>query len=256
MAGRPSARASKEAVSSLQEMYGGNVTVDTIGRTVESSGRYNDSPPWIGGDAILIAGSAGTCSSWFKMKGSDGQQYSATAAHCGGNTGSDSAVTSGDGFTHFGSIRQRLFSGALDASLIHVASAVDDIWADPTTTTRDISAISAADNVGVLLCTDGVTDREVCSARIDATGQSSTYGGHTTQALVKAHQTAGVNAFSPGDSGGPVIEALHGSNGARAVGMITSTVTSDHSIGFYRSAKVVARSLTLDQTIDCGTCAG
>lgn len=112
------------------------------------------------------------------------------------------------------------------------------VWSDPTSTDRQVTGVAGSDTVGTLLCTDGTTDREVCSVKVLATNISVSYDGQVVNGLVYCEQTSNRNAFSAGDSGGPV-EATSGSSATKAVGMIEARVTSDPADGWYMPARTV-----------------
>ena len=154
-----------------------------------------------------------------------------TAGHCGSG-----AWTQGG--RSFGSTSQLLFGGRADEQVIPVSSVGSYIFSDPTSTTRKVTGVASSDPIGTLLCTDGYSDREVCSVRVDAIGQMATYGVKTVTGLVKAHQTGGAAAFSGGDSGGP-IGATTGSTSILAFGMICAMVTGNASIGYYMPARFI-----------------
>lgn len=208
--------------------YGDAVTVDASSQNASgSAGRTNDSAPWFGGDKIDQG--SGSCTSWFSASRA-GSSVVPTAGHCGAG-----AWTNGG--NSVGSVGVRQFSGNMDGELIF-ASSSGYVWSDPTSTQRHVTGVSSTDTVGTLLCTDGATDREVCSVRISATGQSVSYDGQTITGLVSAFQTWSQAAFSAGDSGGPV-EATSGSSSTIAVGMVEARLTSDASRGWYMPARTV-----------------
>jgi hypothetical protein len=94
-----------------------------------------------------------------------------------------------------------------------------------------VHAVSSSIAVGGLVCTDGNTDKEVCSVRVDETDDSVSYSGITLQHQIFFHQTAGHNAFSQGDSGGPIYTVL--SDGSvEAQAQLIALVTGDPTQGW------------------------
>jgi hypothetical protein len=99
--------------------------------------------------------------------------------------------------------------------------------------------LADSETVGALVCTDGASDREVCSVRIDSAGNSVSYDGQTITGLVGATQTSGRAAFTPGDSGAPV-ETTSGSSSSIAQGMLEAVLNgTGNSKGWYMPARTV-----------------
>lgn len=221
---------SATAAQEIESAYGPLVTVAAGDQSSSASSRTSDVAPWWGGDPISSA-TAG-CTSWFSVISASGAAVSPTAGHCG-------AGTFTQGGHAFGTVTSRHFGGSMDGELIPLSSNGAVVWSDPTSTSRTVTALAAGNTVGALVCTDGAVDREVCSVRIDSTGNSVTYGGQTITGLVGAHQTSGRAAFTPGDSGGP-IETTSGSSQSIAQGMLEAVVNgTGYSQGWYMPARTV-----------------
>lgn len=227
----------------LLAQYGNRVTVDPQDDQVAgSSDRFHDTPAWWGGDYIDVAGSG--CTSWFSLHSTGNNlDYNATAGHCspvGGNVynSTDPETTpnqQGDvtsGHVHWST------GGNVDVEIYTVTSNAAEVWADPTTPSRLVTSRSTGDPVGTLLCTDGATNREVCSVKILNSSMSVTYNGKTVNQQVYCHQINGVAAFSSGDSGGPVYAGKDGSAEAQAFGMIVAA-PADPSYGWYTPARSI-----------------
>jgi hypothetical protein len=223
---------SSDASARLLATYGDIVSVDTTSTSATSSSRTNDIAPWFGGGKMTQGGTS--CTLGFSAtRRSDGKTVMLTAGHCGGGTWKN-----GDGSATIGTASQVnwLNGRQQDSMVIPVTSNSATIFSDPTSTTRSVTAIAPTTvPVGTLVCTDGVTDREVCSVKITALNQDVTYSGTTVTGLTKGHQTAGKAAFSAGDSGGPV-GATSGSNKITAYGIINARVTTDASYGWFTPA--------------------
>lgn len=217
---------SAEAAAQLVAAYGSGVlAVDPGSQANTASSRTNDTSPFFG--ANEITDNSENCTSWFSTKSnSSSTQYQFTALHCGG--GQTWKVISGGSF---GSTSSSKWSGSVDAQSFK-KTGIASVWADPTQSSRPVHGISTTNTVGGLVCTDGYVDKEVCSVKIKGSGVSVSYDGHTVTDTVRAHQTAGHNAFSAGDSGGPVYTTLSG-GAVNARGMILSRSTSDASTGNY-----------------------
>ena len=217
---------SSDAAAQLIATYGSSVlAVSSSGESNTASSRTNDTSPFFGGNAITD--NIENCTSWFSTKSNTSStQYQFTALHCGGNK-TWGVVNGGT----FGTTSSSKWSGSVDAQSFK-KSGIASVWSDPTGSSRPVNGISTTNTVGGLVCTDGVVDKEVCSVKITASGVSVTYESHTVTDTVRAHQTAGHNAFSGGDSGGPVYTTLSG-GGVNARGMILSRLTSDPSTGNY-----------------------
>jgi streptogrisin D len=155
-------------------------------------------------------------------------RYTATSGHCGatGTVWKNNGVTVGTETT------RNWNDGQNDEALIPISSGGVYVWADPTTADRTVHAKSTSMAVGGLVCTDGLTDREVCSVKITSVGQTVNYGGATVKNLTGATQTAGRAAFSGGDSGGPVYTALSGGS-VEAQGMIAAHSNATNATGWF-----------------------
>lgn len=217
-----------QAAEIIKAKFGGAVTVATSDENAAGSSRLADSAPWYGGDRLDASQS---CTSWFEASKAGVGAVVLLSGHCGGGT-----FTNGGKVV--GTVSQSAFTPSMDAEIIPVSSNSPYIWSDPTSTTRHVTGTSSSDPIGTLLCTDGMTDREVCSVKILAGGQTVNYDGVAVQGLVAAQQTSHAAAFSAGDSGGPV-EATSGSTSATAFGMIEARNTSDASYGWYMPTRTL-----------------
>ncbi len=208
----------------LGSAYGPLLAVATKNQVAAGSGRYSDYAPWYGGDYIY--GPSG-CTNWFSLYG----PYEATAGHCGSGTW----YTNGQVMGTTSAIN---FGGNMDAQIYPVSSNASYVYSDPTSVDRDVTGVASGDIIGAQVCTDGYANGEVCSVQIGATGQSVSYDGQTINGLVYAWQVNNVNAFSAGDSGGPV-ETTSGSAWTIAQGMIEARVLNDDPEGWYMPATTV-----------------
>jgi transposase len=120
-------------------------------------------------------------------------------------------------------------SGKDAGKIVNAASVDGDIWSNPTSTSRTVAKVAPSDPTGGLICTDGLTNLEVCSVKFESINQDVTYDingvSTTVTGTVYACQTAGKAAFSGGDSGGPV-ETTLGSTSATARGEILANTDS------------------------------
>lgn len=107
-------------------------------------------------------------------------------------------------------------------------------FADPHASTRYVHSIASGDAHGDNICTDGYTDREVCTIYVVEPHQDVRYcsGGTcvTVDDLVLANNTSGSNGFSPGNSGCPVYQ-LTGGSSVQARGMYVAHTTD--ATGWY-----------------------
>lgn len=231
---------SAQAARSITARYGTAwVTVATTSVTPQpSAGREDDSAPWFGGDELIHQVNSTTeeiCTSGFSLM--IGSAYVVPAdAHClDSNYSTDFTNPGGTVGNIYG------FDTSNDTLLISASSAGDFIWSDPNSTDREVTGVASTDPVSGLICTDGLTNREVCSVQIEATGQNVTYtinGESTTISnTVYACQTAGKAAFSAGDSGGPVETSL-GSTAATARGAVLA-YTGDAHCGWYMPERYI-----------------
>lgn len=220
---------STTAAQQLESTYGPLLSVASDSQSASGSSRTADVAPWWGGDKIDQGSTF--CTSWFSVISASGAAVTPTAGHCGAGAWTQNGSA-------FGTVSSRHFGGTMDGELIPVSSNSPDVWSDPTSTNRLVTSLASGNTVGVLTCTDGVTDRERCSVRIDATGQSVSYDGQTITGTVSAHQTGDLNAFSAGDSGGPV-ETTSGASQSIAQGMVLARETSDAAYGWYMPARTV-----------------
>gem|GEM_PF-1757952 len=221
---------SAQAAATLQATYGPLLTVATTSEGARASSRTADSAPWYGAD--VLSGPAG-CTSWFSTISASGAAVSPTAGHCGAGTFTQNGRT-------FGTVTSRAFGGSMDAELIPVTSNLPEIWSDPTSVYRAITGVATTDTKGVLTCTDGAVDMEVCNVKIGDSNQQVFYKDYnvTIGGLTYAHQTQSLNAFSKGNSGGPV-ETTSGSASAIAQGMLVAHVDGDFTSGWYLPARAV-----------------
>jgi hypothetical protein len=217
------------------------VTVSTQSLTIKPSccSRTDDAEPWFAGDEIEhnFDGETAVCTTGYTL--TDGSHtFVTTAAHCLESNYSNNFYQAGG---VFGTWYE--YSNDVDTVIIGPTSASGAEWADPVTPTRDITAVASTDPIGGVICTDGLTDREVCDVDIKATGQDITYsinGSNTTVSnTVYACQANDKAAFSPGDSGGPA-ETTIGSTETHARGEILAH-TGDSHCGWYYPERYVER---------------
>jgi hypothetical protein len=234
------------AAAEITGRYGGSwVAVSPEAITVKpSSGRTDDFSPWFGGDEVVhfLYTSGGNnyysiCTSGFGLQ-SGSTYYVPTAGHCiESNFSSDFYNPGGGSFGTFAG-----YTTTHDTMIIQASGANGVIWSDPTSVTRTVTAVASTDPVNGLICTDGYTNREVCSVKIEKTNQNVTYainGVNTTVTnTVYACQTSSKNAFSPGDSGGPV-ETTIGSGQATARGEILAYVVGSEYCGWYMPERYI-----------------
>jgi hypothetical protein len=222
------------AASAITARYGAEwVTVATQSMTVTPSySRTDDTEPWYSGDEIehqYDPTHYAICTTGFSL--TDGNfTYVTTAAHCFENNFTYDFFQAGGVFGDY-----YAYSDGIDQVLIGSTSAAGFEWSDPVSTDRAIVGVDSTDPIGGLICTDGLTNREVCSVEIDATGQTiNYYFNGTTRTVyntVYACQTSGAAAFSGGDSGGPV-ETTIGSYETNARGEVLAN-TGDAHCGWY-----------------------
>lgn len=236
------------AAEDVESTYGSLVSVAAESKTVEGSSRTSDSVPWYAADKVSRpaeeAGRIYICTSWFSAVNSLGHDISAISGHCGAGNYTQNGQ-------RFGTPSNIKFGGSMDAAAIPVAGSNSPyVWSDPTSINRHVTGTATADTEGQLLCTDGVSDREVCRVKVLAVNQSAHYNGQDITGLVYCYQIDNRAAFTPGDSGGPV-EATMGSSETQAVGMIEAHIgndkdhTTDLTEGFYMPARSVNRAFSL-----------
>jgi len=217
------------AAAALTVKYGPILSIAKDSQVAVGASRVSDSAPWYGGDSI--ANSTFVCTSWISTISAAGAAISPTAGHCQGGTFSNAGHT-------FGTVTTRHFGGSMDGELIPVSSNANRVWSDPTSSNRVVNGLASSDTVGAMVCTDGQTDREVCSVSIISTNNSVAYDGQTITGLVYGLQASSKKAFSQGDSGGPV-ETTSGSSATIAQGMIEATVVGSEWRGWYMPARTV-----------------
>jgi hypothetical protein len=238
-------RYTRSAAAELTARYGTSwVTVSsTPVVAVPSSSRTDDSPPWYGGDEIehLFKVSGGKyyysiCTTGFGIT-IGGEPYVTTAGHCIEDNFSNSFFNPGGTFGYFDG-----YTSTHDTMVIEVSGANGVIWSDPTSIDRTVTGVASTDPVGGLICTDGLTNREVCSVKIEATNQTITYdiNGELTKVTntVYACQTSSKNAFSAGDSGGPV-ETTIGSGSTTARGEVLAYASGAAYCGWYMPERYI-----------------
>jgi hypothetical protein len=199
--------------------------------------RTDDTTPWWGGDELLhVSGDTiWVCTTGFGVE-IDGVTYVTTAFHCAESNYSNSFYNPGGTIGYLW--------GAYDAhdTMLIQASTAGVIWSNPTSVDRLVVGVDSTDPVGGLICTDGLSDLEVCDVEIDATNQSITYtingSSETVVNTVYACQKSGKAAFSPGDSGAPV-ETTLGSLKTDARGLLLAHVVGDDACGWYLPERYV-----------------
>jgi hypothetical protein len=228
------------AARSITARYGTAwVTVATTSVNAQpSASRTDDFAPWYGGDELLHRINSTTeeiCTTGFSLKIGSTPIVPADA-HCFGNNYSTNFTNPGGTIgTWYG------YDDYHDTLLINASSDAGYIWSDPTSTDRAVTGVASTDPIGGLICTDGLTNREVCSVKIEATNQTITYSINGTSTTVSntvyACQTAGKAAFSAGDSGGPV-ETTIGSTDTTARGAVLA-YTGDAHCGWYMPERYI-----------------
>lgn len=124
--------------------------------------------------------------------------------------------------------------GNSDVVAYPVASNAPYIWGNPTTYTRAVTVRATSDPVGTLLCTGGADDNEVCNVAI----RRSPFSFQETSSVylynqVYCEQVNRADAFTGGDSGGPVYAGRNGSAEAEAFGMVIAhAATAQGSINW------------------------
>jgi hypothetical protein len=220
-----SAAAAKKVIARYGREW---VSVDPASVVVDpSDSRTDDAPPWYGGDEIIHRYSSSyvsICTSGFGLT-ILGLHMVPTAAHClESNYSNDFYNPDGN---EVGTIWS--YDNAEDTVIVNAASVDGDIWSNPTSTSRTVAKVAPSDPTGGLICTDGLTNLEICSVKIESINQDVTYNingvSTTVTGTVYACQTAGKAAFSGGDSGGPV-ETTLGSTSATARGEILANTDS------------------------------
>lgn len=235
------------AASSLKASYGDLVSV--IPHTVEGGGssRTNDTSPFWGGDEM--DGPTGSCSLWFAVYDHTfGVHVPITAGHCG--AGTYTIPDNGDVVAHVTSSMVH-FGGFKDAERGDSVGSAHNVWAGPNARYRSVTSYAASPVVGTHVCNDGYADGENCNVEINSLGQSLCYDGECINSLMGAGSSSG-NAFTPGDSGGPVYSkpSSLGTNGAhvKAYGMIVAWEGSYKS-GYIETAGNVLASFSDDITV-------
>jgi hypothetical protein len=232
-----------EAATALAERYGSIVTVDTKDKSAgPSSSRTADTAPWFGGDKVT----QGTkfCTSWFSLHNTaNNKDYTAVAGHCGVGTWSNNGTAQGTGTASGLHYDDR---GPIDILFYYTpGGTANSVWsdrnpADGTTTDfiRPVTAVAAGyPAVGATsVRTDGTVDLET-NITIEKVDQIVRYNGKRISQLVEGHGTGDVDAFTPGDSGGPVYATyVSGSSQVRAYGMIVAHNNSGNDDGWFTTA--------------------
>jgi hypothetical protein len=195
------------------------VTVQT-GVTPSPTTRWNDSPPWWGGDAWVNAATGSGCSTGFAVF-HGGVARMLSAAHCAsvGNIATDPTgevigpVIAGNASTDTliinGSSAGRVFNNTTDAA------------GNPVTEFSNPVIGAANSFVGNFVCTSGAYSGTRCSIQVRATGLCINIGVVVCN-QVQAENTTFTNAIGQGDSGGPV-EMVNASNTSQVFAAGTNT---------------------------------
>lgn len=253
-----------QAAALLAQRYHNAVTVakdqHRTGPSDTTPTRQADTPTYGYSGGLTITTSSTTCSGWFNTwntKTFIAQRT--TAGHCGAGTWS-----SGAGYL-YGTVTSShvVFHGPSDAEIANPIdnTLTNEVWADPNWYGRPVSKVyTAFPASNVQVCTDGQTDGENCKVTIRGLGQTDCYDTECISGLASASTGDGSDAFSPGDSGGPVytVPAVLRSNDAvTAVGMIVAYYgpSSDPYTGGYIESVGNVYAATGNQTaIYCGQC--
>lgn len=179
----------------------------------QDSSRRSDYSPFYGGLVMYKKESGAVCTSWFGTTSvaAPSHQYVLTAGHC--STGHWYVYNLSGNYIGYTNSLHR--NSKVDAQDIRDGAA-PYVWTtyqnDPIGN-RYAAVVGVQSNgVGELVCTDGVTDGEQCSVQVTQINVSRTYdGGPTITDCIEGSQEYLENAFSPGDSGGPVYQYVSGS---------------------------------------------
>ena len=223
------------AAAAITRRYGSSlVRVETVSAPAPSlSGRYNDVPPWFGGDYLTLVGKFGArahCSSGFNVQDSNGADFVLTAGHCAPN-GTRAYV----GRRFVGIVGHNDFP-AVDAELIPGLSA-SLIWSSTVNSAavHDVTAVAKVDLIGGLICTDGAVTGEVCAVRIIHVGWCfhEPFTDINVCGLVVADRP-GTKVNDLGDSGGPV-ETTFPNGATEARGQIVAGSNTGTTAGTFNT---------------------
>jgi hypothetical protein len=194
-------------ITSLEQEYGPNVAVDAISPDAAPTldDRYNDTPPWNGGD--FISDGNADCTSGIPVHNPGGAYYMLDASHCyslGENIYNESAhIPLGTG-NYMGFVSNVAGGyGGIDAELIAMSSS--DLLYTGWTLNPARSAISGytGSPAGEQVCDDGAFEGEYCGMVVSSGGCAGFPNGDVFCHLLGATGTNS-NDVGEGDSGGPV----------------------------------------------------
>jgi hypothetical protein len=202
------------------------------GAQPRAADRFQDSPPYWGGDYMQAAPNAGpACSTGFAVASSTHVTSLLTASHCSPSGTGTWYTGSGTGQLTIGNVAG--WDGSEDAMLIRTASQ-GAIWTGSALTTdtgqtaMEVNG-QGSPTVGDMVCTSGAFSGQECGIKVVATGlviQSCDENNHcsTYDDIAQGEQQNHTNAAGNGDSGGPVFTIIN--NGANANGTISSIDTT------------------------------
>ena len=242
------AQYSESAATAVYARYGSDLVYVTpqspSGPNVEFSGRYGDSSPWWGSDAMTRSQQTGDygahCTTGPSLVEA-GHTFVTTAAHCSSAIGD--AVWNGP--TRIGSVTDRRYAnrGWIDTEIVE-ADTGPYLWVNWSTESDDCcfahqnSLRYSEDAHGDYICLDGAVTRQECGIQVDETNQCIVFtDGHTTCDLSTTQEVAGSTA-GPGDSGGPVYYGLS-EDELRLHGTIVGGQESTGIVFFQRMVNII-----------------
>ena len=231
------------AAAALTAKYGSDlVTVSTASLDASASrSRTNDTSPWRGALKIINKSDGSGCTTGFNVVNANGVRYLVTASHCGAK---GESFKNSNGKT-VGKITYR--DTSIDTELIR-ANGYQSVWADPNKSTRLVRTSATSDVLGQVVVTDGATDRETMAVEVTAVNKTVHYDNYTVKHLVRGSQVNGDNAFSAGDSGGPVYQIMS-SGKLKAFGEIVARRTVDAAIGWYLPERYILNRWNLSPMV-------
>jgi hypothetical protein len=201
----------------------------TTGALPRQADRFEDTPPFFGGDYMQAAPNAGpACTTGFAVENSNAEQFMLTASHCSPSGIGTWYTGEGSGQLTIGSVAG--WAGSEDAMIISTSSE-GTVWTgaalnDPNNQTALAVNGGGDPTVGEFDCASGSFSGEQCNVEVVATNQviqSCDNNGQNCAVyddIAQAEQQNHTDAAGNGDSGGPVYTVLAG--GANARGTITA----------------------------------
>jgi hypothetical protein len=194
--------------------------------------RYNDSPPFHGGDQIYDATANATCTEGPLVLGTgSGTPYMITAGHC--TAGDGDRISTGNNWTEGYVANRRCAVNSIDAARVsaywsysyYIFGGPAGPMSSPPAYKEDGSAFPQP---GDLVTSDGSQSGEITGLTVDAVNQMirGTDCGTPIIEVTLFHGSSGCPLIQ-GDSGGPMMQHEGGTNSVKIVGIIAASNSSE-----------------------------